>query len=215
LQKDFLKVKKNLKNGKKNHNPNNESVHWRVQCDGCNAFPIVGNRFKCEGCEDFDFCSKCHEKLKQFHPKEHSFKLIEKPACHWRRKHFDDNNEEKFERCKEWRGRRCGEWKEKFNKNCNPNNDPVHWKVQCDGCNALPIVGNRFKCESCENFDFCSKCYENLKQSHPQDHSFKLIERPVCHWGRRNFEDKKVDEKKVEKVEEKKVEEKKNSREKS
>jgi len=50
---------------------------------------------------------------------------------------------------------------------------------------------------------------KNLKQFHPQEHSFKLFEKPFCPW-KKNFEkneEKKIDEEK--KVEEIKIEEKK------
>lgn len=36
----------------------------------------------------------------------------------------------------------------------------VHSDVTCDGCNASPITGVRFKCIVCHNFDLCSKCEE-------------------------------------------------------
>ena len=39
----------------------------------------------------------------------------------------------------------------------------VHLGIHCNGCGANPIVGNRFKCAVCENFDYCEKC-ENLNK---------------------------------------------------
>lgn len=35
---------------------------------------------------------------------------------------------------------------------------PVHPNVQCDGCGAWPIVGDRFKSESRPNYDLCAAC---------------------------------------------------------
>lgn len=33
-----------------------QSTHNRVACDGCSVDPIVGIRYKCSVCKDFDFC---------------------------------------------------------------------------------------------------------------------------------------------------------------
>jgi len=38
-----------------------EERHLNVQCDGCNACPIIGVRYKCSVCKDFDFCQNCEE----------------------------------------------------------------------------------------------------------------------------------------------------------
>jgi len=56
-----------------------EDVHIWVTCDGCNKTPIVGNRYKCNDCEDFDFCEDCH--TKKSHQEGHSFRLINKNQC--------------------------------------------------------------------------------------------------------------------------------------
>lgn len=37
-------------------------------CDGCDVFPIVGNRYKCRVCEDYDFCENCFRSKKHRHP---------------------------------------------------------------------------------------------------------------------------------------------------
>jgi next-to-BRCA1 protein 1 len=34
-------------------------VHQRAGCDGCSMNPIVGFRFKCLVCPDYDLCSLC------------------------------------------------------------------------------------------------------------------------------------------------------------
>lgn len=34
----------------------------------------------------------------------------------------------------------------------------VHEHFICDGCGVNPIIGNRYKCAVCANFDLCSKC---------------------------------------------------------
>lgn len=45
-----------------------KATHRSVRCDGCNTFPLVGIRYKCAVCEDFDFCEKCEEKINHPHP---------------------------------------------------------------------------------------------------------------------------------------------------
>jgi len=52
----------------------------------------------------------------------------------------------------------------------------VHAGVTCDGCGLYPLVGNRFKCAVCHNFDFCAACEEKNKETHP--HPFILIRTP-------------------------------------
>ncbi len=55
--------------------PNSGVVHERVTCDGCQKFPIIGNRYKCIICHDFDFCEECESK--GTHP--HAFLKIRRP----------------------------------------------------------------------------------------------------------------------------------------
>ncbi|XP_043840193.1 sequestosome-1 isoform X2 [Dromiciops gliroides] len=50
-------------------------VHPNVICDGCNG-PVVGNRFKCTVCPDYDLCSTCEGK--GLH-KEHNMIVFQNP----------------------------------------------------------------------------------------------------------------------------------------
>ena len=53
-----------------------EAVHANVSCDGCGIAPIVGLRYKCSVCKNFDYCAKCEERLGH----EHAFLKINQPG---------------------------------------------------------------------------------------------------------------------------------------
>lgn len=66
-------------------------------------------------------------------------------------------------------------------KKVNPepkSEDPkevVFYGVQCDSCSQKPILGVRFKCLSCDNFDLCPTCEEKGVHSH---HVFAKMRSP-------------------------------------
>jgi len=39
--------------------------------------------------------------------------------------------------------------------------------VTCDGCQIKPIVGWRYKCSVCEDFDYCETCESSIEHKHP------------------------------------------------
>lgn len=53
------------------------------------------------------------------------------------------------------------------------NQAKVHIAVRCDGCFISPIFGNRYKCNSCSNFDYCEKCFIRNRDVHR--HNFNPI----------------------------------------
>ncbi|XP_076451704.1 E3 ubiquitin-protein ligase MIB1-like [Babylonia areolata] len=60
------------------------------------------------------------------------------------------------------------------------DNAPVgirHKGVTCDGCHETNIVGMRWKCGECEDYDLCSPCYFN--DCHDRGHQFMRYETPV------------------------------------
>merc|ERR1719150_1621947 len=114
----------------------NSPVHLNVQCDGCNMVPIIGTRFKCTKCEDFDLCSNCEG----FHDDNHPVVVYKKAAQEYRK-------------------------------------DTVHKSIICDGCNTGPIVGPRYKCSVCPDFDLCENCN---KQEGKHDPTHPLIKIKVA-----------------------------------
>lgn len=67
-----------------------EVVHEGVVCDGCEMTPIVGIRFKCHECPDFDLCASCEarpnrEKFRSLgHSVDHMLVKLRKSAEHTR-----------------------------------------------------------------------------------------------------------------------------------
>ena len=42
----------------------------------------------------------------------------------------------------------------------------VHIFVTCDGCSCSPVLGQRFKCSTCDDFDLCETCYTTTTHKH-------------------------------------------------
>lgn len=47
-------------------------------------------------------------------------------------------------------------------------------RVACDGCDQHPLIGVRYKCTVCKNFDYCSTC--EAEKGH--EHAFLKITHP-------------------------------------
>lgn len=43
--------------------PKSHHIHFGVTCDNCEAGPIIGFRYKCLECDDFDLCAACEGKM--------------------------------------------------------------------------------------------------------------------------------------------------------
>ena len=68
--------------------------------------------------------------------------------------------------------------KKLFNKGkCGEKNSGViHRGITCDGCNARPIVGVRYKCSECPDFDLCQDCEAKDVHNH---HVFLKLKTPM------------------------------------
>ena len=51
-----------------------------------------------------------------------------------------------------------------------------HFGVKCDQCGVNPIVGCRYKCSVCPNFDYCEECEKKFATKH--NHAFFKITDP-------------------------------------
>lgn len=68
---------------------------------------------------------------------------------------------------------------------------PVHVGIRCDGCypedktKSKDIIGVRFVCLDCKNFDLCSSCEQKGVEigDHRRSHNMGKIKKPVgCFW---------------------------------
>ena len=50
-----------------------------------------------------------------------------------------------------------------------------HVYVSCDGCNQDPVVGLRWRCLNCANYDLCTACY--MTDIHDTTHRFERIDK--------------------------------------
>ena len=51
------------------------------------------------------------------------------------------------------------------NKTCKVRS--VHIAITCDHCKVSPIIGKRYKCLECQNFDLCENCEAKTVHAHP------------------------------------------------
>jgi hypothetical protein len=57
-------------------------------------------------------------------------------------------------------------------------NQAVHVGIQCESCKCVNLIGIRYKCFICENFNLCEKCEAYCQQIHAPDHCFIKLRAP-------------------------------------
>ncbi len=56
---------------------------------------------------------------------------------------------------------------------------PIHTGVNCDECGVKPIVGIRYKCGNCVDYDLCSYCVDNRRHEEKLGHIFLKLKKPI------------------------------------
>ena len=51
-------------------------------------------------------------------------------------------------------------------------NKEVHEEIKCEKCFTKPIIGNRYICRICQNYNLCEKCYKMNQVSQEHNHQF-------------------------------------------
>lgn len=140
------------------NNPTTVMYHY-VACAVC-QHPIVGVRYRCLSCRDFDMCPGCEAKGPGLHGHDpsHAFAKLRRDI-----KEYSALVPQPFLDIKV---------------------QQVH-DAWCDHCHAA-IVGWRFKCSLCPNFDLCGACeaMNTNGKVHDTKHPMLKLNKPATHYGR-------------------------------
>ena len=143
-----------MTSGRSGFNPEPAVVtHMGVTCDHCSKVPLVGVRYKCLTCPDFDLCEACvklnDEEKTNFHNRDHLFLRISKPVS--------------------------------FNDATTPTvlvsrSRMVH-NINCTNCRN-GIVGLRYFCTSCA-INLCESCELISNRFHDVSHNMMKMKPPA------------------------------------
>lgn len=183
--------------------------HEYLECDGCKFKPLWGLRFSCISCTNLNLCEECYDKKiipkgkESSHNEEHKFFCIETPLLagglpvHKQKcsgcetypivgYRFSCKVCPRLSLCQ-----KCFFLRKEPKKHSSRNHevelftDPQLFEdsnVKCVICQANPIVGLRFKCNGCYDFEICKNCYKQKKPppmnhiSHKPYHTFTVID---------------------------------------
>ncbi|GAA5925560.1 hypothetical protein JCM3775_001441 [Rhodotorula graminis] len=141
-------------------------VHYSVYCDCCMK-TIVGSRFKCAACTNYDLCGECVDARCDFHPAPHNFLEIARPYAS-----PVPSTRGSLKRVLGFKP--VVEVKPDVVEN---EVKPVVHSATCDVCTRT-IVGTRFKCLQCADYDCCGACKtEYVDEVHPH-HNFVAVSDP-------------------------------------
>lgn len=70
-----------------------------------------------------------------------------------------------------------------FGTSQQPVQEVSHLGIRCDNCEVCPVVGKRYKCSTCPNYDLCSRCMDlhdkGATGSHVSGYIFYRLPNPV------------------------------------
>lgn len=150
------------------------------ECSKCKDYPIVGIRFRCLSCENYNLCECCKKRGEH---NEHKF-----IGYHgYEYKHFDKCNgcgernivgvRYKCTKCTFFNLCECCRGKGKHQEHPFQRIDGserAHFEIKCNGCEREPMMGIRFKCKSCLLFNLCEDCKNDGKH---QEHDFQSLDK--------------------------------------
>ena len=134
-------------------------VHPGTRCDSCERSPITGTRYKCANCSNYDLCEQCEaQRDKVKHNEYHLFLQIPKPLPLYPSATLPKPTADTSK--KDYPPLLPVLYKvgEAFSETFADSKTISHDGVTCDGCGKNPIVGIRYKCVNCDQFNMCSDC---------------------------------------------------------
>ena len=136
-----------------------EGVEYSARCIGCVSASLSGEFYKCLQCSNYELCPACFEKR------------------HESRGHISGHAFVRFLTLGELFGEEISRADVTLEKLKVKFKDEKHERVTCDGCDTEPIIGLRFKCDHCYDYDLCINCIEGgkISKNHDKTHSMVLI----------------------------------------
>ena len=132
-----------------------DNMHY-VPCSACQSTQIYSDRYNCLQCDHYNLCGNCFEERRQTkaHSSGHAMIHFRVPNELFGRP-IHDSNQMTLKKIKElFHTQRHG--------------------MQCDKCEQS-IVGIRFKCDTCYNYNLCFKCMEQRAVSKNHQNTHPLV----------------------------------------
>jgi len=63
----------------------------------------------------------------------------------------------------------------KWHRNIHGEENVIHQYYRCDVCSVEPIIGVRYHCLDCPDYDLCGWCNVNQRDQHDINHKFEII----------------------------------------
>jgi len=137
------------------------AVHPHVICDGCDK-NLRGIRYKCGSCPDYDLCSACFAKVETFHNAKHAFLQMKTPIRRDQRLRLPYH-------------------KPLYHSTLDlEKQGDLHEGFYCDGCDASPIQGMRYRCMECHDYDLCESCNAKGNSMHSNLHAMLCIPKALA-----------------------------------
>ncbi|KAF8336445.1 uncharacterized protein EI90DRAFT_3152608 [Cantharellus anzutake] len=146
--------------------PEDSHVQHNARCDFCGRI-ILGFRHKCLDCEDFDLCNSCKTNAREAHDMSHTFVKFNTPGevVVYRRPEPAATTVPPLSAPPVPPA-----------PSDQPQDPTVVHNAMCDLCDSR-VVGDRYKCTRCPDFDVCRACFPLSPEEHPY-HAFVKVSRP-------------------------------------